>query len=447
MQPRERWNSRVGFILASAGSAVGLGNIWRFPYLTGENGGGAFLLLYLAISFTIGISVLFAELAIGKAGARNSIGAFRALNAGPWVLAAYLGAFAAFLVLSFYSVVGGWTLAYIVKAVAGTLDGRSADAAARDFAALARGPLTPLAYHGLFMALTVAVVARGVRSGIEWASKWLMPVLFLLLLVLVLRGVTLPGAGAGIRFYLEPDLSKITATTVVVALSQALFSLSVGVGAMITYGSYLGTDPGSDRLPKAVLWIAGIDCGVAFLGGILVFSAVFAFGQDPAAGPSLTFITLPTVFTEMPGGRLFAVAFFALLAVAALTSAVSLLEVPVAFFVDEHRVSRRRTATLVGTTAFIVGIPSSLSFGPWADYKLLGLGAMDLADYATVKLMMPLGSILLCLFVGWAASPHLLERVAALPSSQRVLYRLWTIMCRFVAPAAITWVLVAGVLA
>ena len=439
---RAQWNSRIGFILASAGSAVGLGNVWRFPYLAGQNGGGAFLIFYLAIAFTLGVSVLLAELAIGRIAARNPIGAMRALKGGAWTVAAYLGAAAAFLVLSFYSVVGGWTLAYIVKAATGALGGRSATDAVQTFGALVGNPLEPVIYHAAFMTLTVAIVLRGVSGGIEAANKWMMPALFLLLIVLVLRAVTLPGAAAGLAFYLTPDFSKVTAATVVDALSQAFFSLSVGLGAMITYGSYLGSRSGS--LPRAACWIAAIDTAVAVLAGLLIFAAVFAFGQDPATGPGLTFVTLPTVFHRMPGGSVFAAAFFLLLAFAALTSAVSLLEVPVAYLVDEHRVPRRRATLSLGLAVFLLGIPSSLSLGPWRGFTLFGLTFMDFLDAVTVKVMMPLGSILLCLFVGWIVEARVAEAMAG--RARPLWLRAWILMCRFVAPIAIAWVMVASLL-
>ena len=437
---RAHWNSRLGFILAAAGSAVGLGNIWRFPYLAGENGGGAFLVLYLAIAFTLGVSVLLAELAIGRLGQRNPVGAMRALAGGPWTAAGYLGTATAFLVLSFYSVVGGWTLAYIVKSATGTLGGESADAAKLVFGALVGGAAEPVIYHGLFMALTAAIVLRGVGGGIEAANKWLMPALFLLLVVLVLRAVTLPGAAKGLAFYLTPDFSMVTPATVVAALSQAFFSLSVGLGAMITYGSYL--DRRGGNLSRSAFWITGIDCSVAVLGGLLIFSAVFAFGHDPAAGPGLTFVTLPTVFHQMPGGALFAVAFFLLLALAALTSAVSLLEVAVAYLVDERAMPRRRATLGLGLAVFFAGIPSALSLGPWSSYTLYGRGVMDLLDDLTVKVMIPLGGIVLSLFVGWILADR---AAAALAGPARPLWlRAWIAMCRYVAPAAIGWVMVAG---
>lgn len=443
MHEREQWKSRTGFILAAAGSAVGLGNVWRFPYLAGEHGGGVFLALYLVFVFTIGISILLAELTIGRAAKRQPAGAFRVLGGGRWHAAGYFGVAAAFFVLSFYSVVGGWTLAYIVKAVSGGLDGATAAGAGQTFTTLIADPLKPLAYHGAFMALTIVVVLRGVASGIEATSKLLMPALFILLLVLVGRAVTLPNAGAGLAFYLQPDFQKVTGATVIAALSQAFFSLSVGLGAMITYGSYLSM---RESLPKSAAWIAVIDSGVAFLAGLMIFAAVFAFGLDPAAGPGLTFVTLPTIFGQMPGGPLFAVAFFVLLAVAALTSAVSLLEVAVAYLIDEHGVSRSGAALLLGVIIFILGIPSSLSLGVWRDFTLFGLGVMDFMDGATTKVIMPLGSILLSLFAGWVVYPRLARELMHLRSGERIAIplRVWGIVCKYLGPLGIVWIMAAG---
>lgn len=444
MHAREQWKSRTGFILAAAGSAVGLGNIWRFPYLAGEHGGGVFLALYLIFVFTIGISILLAELTIGRAAKRQPAGAFRALGGGRWVAAGYFGVAAAFFVLSFYSVVGGWTLAYVVKATTGALDGATAGSAGQVFNALIADPLKPVAYHGVFMALTTFIVLRGVAGGIEATSKLLMPALFILLLVLVGRAVTLPNAGAGLAFYLQLDFEKVTGGTVIAALSQAFFSLSVGLGAMITYGSYLDV---RESLPKSAAWVAIIDSGVAFLAGLLIFSAVFAFGLDPAAGPGLTFVTLPAIFGQMPGGTIFAFAFFLLLAVAALTSAVSLLEVPVAYLMDEHGVSRRRAALLLGAIVFLLGIPSSLSLGVWSDFTLFGLGVMDFMDSATTKILMPFGSILLSLFAGWVVYPRLARELMQ-PAGDRIAIplRVWGIVCKFLGPAAIIWIMATGLI-
>lgn len=442
MHAREQWKSRTGFILAAAGSAVGLGNIWRFPYLAGEHGGGVFLALYLIFVFTIGISILLAELTIGRAAKRQPAGAFRVLGGGRWLAAGYFGVAAAFFVLSFYSVVGGWTLAYVVKATTGALDGATAGSAGQVFNALIADPLKPVAYHGIFMALTTVIVLRGVVGGIEATSKLLMPALFILLLVLVGRALTLPNAGAGLAFYLQFDFEKVTGGTVIAALSQAFFSLSVGLGAMITYGSYLDA---RESLPKSAAWVAIIDSGVAFLAGLLIFSAVFAFGLDPAAGPGLTFVTLPAIFGQMPGGTIFAFAFFLLLTVAALTSAVSLLEVPVAYLIDEHGVSRRGAAVLLGAIVFLLGIPSSLSLGVWSEFTLFGLGIMDFMDNATTKVLMPFGSILLSLFAGWVVYPRLARELMQQAGDRlAVPLRVWGIVCKFLGPAAILWIIAAG---
>ncbi len=445
MQAREQWKSRTGFVLAAAGSAVGLGNIWRFPYLAGEHGGGVFLALYLVFVFTIGISILLAELTIGRAAKRQPAGAFRILGSGRWHAAGYFGVAAAFFVLSFYSVVGGWTLAYIVKTITGGLDGATAASARQTFTTLIADPFKPMAYHGAFMALTTLVVIRGVSRGIEATSKILMSALFILLLILVGRALTLPNAGAGLAFFLQPDFQKVTGGTVIAALSQAFFSLSVGLGAMITYGSYLSTQ---ESLPKSAAWIAVIDSGVAFLAGLMIFSAVFAFGLNPAAGPGLTFVTLPTIFGKMPGGPIFAFAFFVLLAVGALTSAVSLLEVAVAYLIDEHGVSRTKAALLLGSIIFVLGIPSSLSLGVWRDFTLFGLGVMDFMDAATTKVLMPLGSILLSLFAGWAVYPRLARELMHRQAGEPIAIplRLWRIVCKYLGPIAILWIMTAGFL-
>ena len=441
MQTQELWNTRAGFILAAAGSAVGLGNIWRFPYVTGENGGGAFLVIYLGLAFTIGLTVLLAELAIGRATRRDPAGAFRVLHGGVWTTAGYLGIAAAFVLLSFYSVVGGWTFAYVVKAVTGSLAGASAETAEASFEALSGDPLQPVLYHAVFMVLTTAIVAAGVGRGIERASKLLMPAFFVILVILIGRALTLPGAMDGLRFYLTPDFSEVTPATVTAALSQAFFSLSIGMGAMITYGSYLASQHSH---PRSALWITAIDTGVAVFAGLLIFPVVFAFGHDPAAGPGLTFVTLPTVFERMTGGGLFAAAFFLLLGLAALTSAVSLLAVPVANFVYAQRLDRVRASILLGLVVFLLGVPSSLSLGVMQEHTLFGLGFMDLMETLAIKIMLPVGGILIALFTGWVAYPRLVQETLRDGQTSAPWQKAWSLFCRFIAPAAILWVLIAG---
>jgi len=438
---RGHFSTRLGFILAAAGSAVGLGNIWKFPYLAGQHGGAVFLILYLGFVFTIGLSVMLAEFAIGRTTQRNPVGAFKALKRGPWVAVGGMGVFAGFFILSFYSVVGGWTVAYAVKSAAGLLATQDIKALGSVFGNFIADPVEPVIYHGLFMALTICVVARGVQSGIERASKVLMPLLFFLLVVLCVRSVTLPGAAAGIAFFLQPDFSKISAEMVTAALGQAFFSLSLGMGAMITYGSYISRQV---NLPKAAFWVTSLDTLIAIMAGFLILPAVFAFGFDPGAGPGLTFITLPAVFSQIPGGAFFGTLFFVLLAVAAITSAISLIEVVVAYLVDERGISRPRAAMGAGFVIFLLGIPSSLSLGVWSSFTVAGKSIFDIMDYLASNIMLPAGGIFIALFAGWVAFPKIMDGAEGGIGDDFRWARVWQAICRYVAPAAIAVVLISG---
>ncbi|MCH2273998.1 sodium-dependent transporter [Thalassospira sp.] len=441
MIKREHWGSRLGFILAAAGSAVGLGNIWKFPYMAGENGGGAFLLIYLALVFTIGLSVMLAEMVIGRMAEKNAIGAFAKLKGGVWPLVGFCGVAAAFIILSFYSVVAGWTISYMVKSITGALAIEDPAALGSIFGGFISDPVSPLIYHALFMALTIFVVLAGVGSGIERASKILMPALFALLLILIVRSVTLPGAGEGIAFLLSPDFSKVTWTTVSEALSQAFFSLSLGMGAMITYGSYLSK---KENIASSAGWVTLLDTSVAVMAGLLILPAVFAFGFDPSAGPGLTFITLPAVFAHMPMGSVFAFMFFLLLGIAALTSAVSILEVVVAYFVDDRGISRKSASIVVGVIIFLLGIPSSLSLGIMGEFTIFGLGFFDLMDYISSKLLLPIGGLFISLFVGWIVWDKAKEDIAAHNSVVPGWINAWGIIVKFIAPLAIAFILLKG---
>lgn len=441
MSSREQWGSRLGFILAAAGSAVGLGNIWKFPYMTGQNGGGAFLVIYLILTFTIGISVMLAELAIGRAAQRNPVGAFAVLKGKLWPVVGFIGVIAAFLILSFYSVVAGWTIAYIFKMAAGTLTG-GAEELGTAFGAFIADPVQPIIYHGLFMVLTVGVVLGGVHGGIERACKILMPMLFVLLIVIIGRVLTLPGAEKGLEFFLYPDFSKVTAKTFNGALSQAFFSLSLGMGAMITYGSYLKK---GENLGTSALWVTILDCAVAILAGLLILPAVFAFGFDPASGPSLTFITLPAIFTQMPGGMFFGILFFILLGVAALTSAVSLMQPIIAYFADEKGWNPKFCAVFFGLIVFLLGVPSSLSLGVWSDYHFIGdKGFLDSADYIASNILLPLGGVLISVFVGWAVVGKMKSEVTNEGEKPFRFMGAWLFICRFIAPVAVAWILISG---
>jgi NSS family neurotransmitter:Na+ symporter len=434
---RENWASRLGFVMAAAGSAVGLGNIWRFPWLAGENGGGLFLLVYLLMVGTLGISVLLAEIVIGRAAQKDPVGAFRLLGGGAWPLVGYLGITSAFLILSFYGVVAGWVLAFAVKQAGGLF---ATVAPPQAFSNLLGATFEPLAWAFAFLAMTAAVVTGGIRNGIERANLVLMPLLFLLLVLLAVRAVTLPGGFDGLRFFLAPDVTRLTTGTFAAALGQAFFSLSIGLGAMITYGSYLQRH---QPMGSAALQIAALDTMAAVLAGCIVFPAVSFAGLDPASGPSLAFVTLPTVFAEMPAGRLFGVVFFVLLAIAALTSAISLLEPVVAFLVDEHGFRRRPATLLVAVGAFLLGVPSSLSQGAMPELAAFGMSFLDLIDFLTASLMLPAGGFAIALFVGWKIAPLAAAELADEAGHIPALTRPWILFLRFAAPAAIAWILLA----
>ena len=436
---RERWASRIGFIMAAAGSAVGLGNVWRFPYVTGENGGGVFLVVYLALVFTLGLSIMIAELAIGRAAQRNPVGACRSLGGRRWAPLGYLGLLAGFLILSFYVVVAGWTLTYAFKFATGGL-GASAGEPAETFAAFVADPGQTIPAAAVFMILTIVIVLGGVKGGIERANLVLMPLLFVILVGLAVRAVTLPGASAGLAFYLAPDFSALGIETLTQALGQAFFSLSIGLGAMITYGSYL--DKGQN-IPRAAGWVVALDTLAAILAGFAVLPAVFAAGLNPEAGPGLAFVVLPTVFAGMPLGEVFGTLFFVLLAIAALTSSISLLEPLVAYFIDEHGMHRAWITILVALAAFVLSVPSALSLGPWSGYTVLGKSMLDLLDAVTAGVMLPAGGLLIAIFVGWVIGPRAVDELGLQKPSASCLAKVWLWILRLPAPVAIAWILVS----
>ena len=443
-QARESWGTRFGFVMAAAGSAVGLGNIWKFPYMTGENGGGAFLLIYLGFVLFFGLSLLMAELVIGRTAQLNPVGAYRKLGGPAWVPVGLVGIGAGFLILSFYIVVAGWTVAYIFLMARGALDNPDAEALGNLFGNFVSNPYEPVMYAGLFMILTAAVVAGGIGSGVERASKLFMPLLFVILLVLVGRSVTLPGAGEGLSFFLTPEWDKVTGKTVIAAIGQAFFSLSLGMGAMITYGSYM---PKHHNLPADATMVAGLDTLVAILAGLLILPAVFSAGLNPSSGPGLTFITLPAVFAAMPGGMWFGLLFFILLAIAALTSAVSLLETVVTWLIDERRMSRLRATIGSASIIFLLGIPSSLAMGPWSEFKIYGKDILSFVDFVTSSILMPLGALAMALFVGWYMGQKAVIAITNDGTLRVPMIRLWLFMLRFVCPIGILVVLYNGLVA
>lgn len=398
-QDRGQWSGGLGFILAAAGSAVGLGNIWRFPYMTGENGGAAFVIVYILCVVLIALPLLFNEVALGRLTGKNPIGAIQSIKPGSvFLFAPILSIILCFVVLSYYSVIAGWTIGYIFTSLANV---------SINFNEFISTPMYIIPLVAVFIAMTVYIVQGGVSGGIEKWSKILMPLLLVLILVVAIRSLTLPGAMKGVEYYLVPDFSKINGKVLLAALGQAFFSMSVGWGLMITYGSYL---PKGQNIISAGIWIALADSVVALLGGLMVFPAVFAFGKSPKGGPTLVFDILPEIFRDMPAGNLVGAGFFLLLCVAALTSSVSMLEVPVSYFVDEKKWNRKKAAWIVGGLAFLLGIPSALSQGgssaavPFlANMKLLGATSfLDILDYIFGTVSVVVISLLLSVFSSWA---------------------------------------------
>ncbi|MBN1197537.1 MAG: sodium-dependent transporter [Candidatus Aminicenantes bacterium] len=453
MIKRGNWNSRIGFILAASGSAVGLGNIWRFPYTAGKNGGAAFLVIYLAAILALALPVLLAEAALGRATGKNPVGAFKAIAPrGLWKSVGYLGVTAGFMILSYYAVIAGWTLGYFFKAVSGefnrlTAAGHDAATMSRHgFASFTSSPVLQIILLAVFLGLTIYVTSRGVSGGIERWSKMLMPLLLGLLLLLMVRALTLKGAGAGVAFYLKPDFSLITPSVVIAAMGQAFFSLSLGIGTMITYGSYVKKN---ENLPASTGWIALCDTLIAVTAGFIIFPAVFSQGMDPAEGPGLVFNILPVIFAKIPMGQVFGAFFFLLLAIAALTTTVSLLEVPVAYFIDERGWPRRRAAWIAGGICLVFGIPAALSQGSVGFLTRLPLVNTDFLSFWDLiwgNLVLSIGALLIAVFVGWIwKSGNALLEITRGSGRFRPAF-LWVIAIRYLAPVLILVILLSKIL-
>ncbi len=519
---REQWSGRLGFIFAAAGSAIGLGSIWRFPYITGQNGGGAFMLVYLLCCAAVGIPVMVCEIAMGRKTQQSPVGCFRQLMPPVSLLAHFLGAglvftgiallcfkswgagvlllifgalvfwqswkvvgiagvLTGFLILSYYSVIGGWAIGYVIKALSGKIGFDTVVQAKEAFGAFSGNHGLVIGYHFVFMALCVGIVYLGVQKGIERACALMVPLLFVIMLVLILRAITLPGAMAGVNFCFTPDFAKLSGQSVLVAMGHAFFTLSLGMGAMITYGSYLGK---GNNIFSSTVWIIGLDTLVSVMSCLMIFPAVFAMGFEPGEGPGLVFQVVPTVFHKLPTGGLWGTLFFFLLAMAALASAISLLEVVTAFLVDDFHWPRRRAAVVMGTVIFALGCLSAISFDDWKSLPSIesGLKAafgtargsfFDLVDNMSCNWMLPLGGLFMCLFVGWvwgirnavdeirqgagnSADVHLVALAAGLKDDPAhnpadhawTLASLWGMFIRFFCPVAIlvTFLYVIGVI-
>ena len=439
-----QWSNRLAFVLAATGSAVGLGNIWKFPYITGENGGGAFVLVYLLCIAVIGIPIMMAEVMLGRRGRQSPVNTMRTLAAEEklsthWQWLGWGGMLAGFLILSYYSVIAGWALAYVFRTVSGVFNGLTADGVQSIFTHLVDEPERLMAWHTIFIVMTMIVVARGVRSGLEAATRVLMPALFLLLLVLDVYAWNSGAFDQGVEFLFRPDFSRLSANGVLIAMGHAFFTLSLGMGAIMVYGSYL---PDNASIAKTSITVSIMDTVVALLAGIAIFPIVFANALEPASGPGLIFRTLPIAFGHMDGGAFFGMLFFILLVFAAWTSAISLIEPAVAWLVENHGLSRVHASVVAGVVTWLFGLLTVFSFNIWSDVKLLSWVPIfhdhtifDLLDYLTANIMLPLGGLMIAVFAAWRM--HRDASVDELAMGDGFFYRLWRFLVRYITPVAV----------
>lgn len=449
MADNTKFTTRLGVIAATVGSAVGLGNIWRFPYEAGMHGGGAFLLIYVLFVLLIGVPVVAGEFVIGRYTGENVVGAFKKLKAAPlWHSVAYIGLLSSLLILGFYSVVAGWTVEYIYQAATGFGGATSQEALHAQFDRFTTSGWRQIFWTLLFLAINFFVISRGVQKGIERMSNILMPMLFAILSVFCVNSLFMPGAPEGLSFLFHPDFSKIDVSTVLGAMGQAFFSLSVGMGVLMTYASYFSR---STRLISTSVTTAVLDTLVAVMAGVLIFPAVFSFGEAPAAGPRLVFEILPAIFTTLPAGSMWALLFFVLLFVAALTSTISLSEVVIAWFVGEWGWSRGKATVVYGIAIALLGSLSSLSFGPMAGFKVFGMTFFDLLDFVSSNIMLPLGGLLIALYTGWKLPRRILKAQLSAPGREPgapapMAVRLIIFSLRFICPLAVLAIFLWGLL-
>ncbi len=441
---KEGFQSSFGLLAAAVGSAVGLGNIWRFPYITGLYGGGAFLVVYLICVAIIGIPVMTAEFIIGREGQKDAIGSYKKLAPkSKWYISGVLGVAAAFLILAFYGVVAGWTLEYIVSAAANRFAGMDASQVENYFLEFISDPIRPIMWLVVFMAITAYIVAAGIEKGIEKFAKILVPLLLFIIIILDIKAVTLPGGNMGLEFLFKPDFSKLTREGVLAALGHAFFSLSLGMGIMITYGAYIQKE---EKLGKTALKVSIADTLIALLAGIAIFPVVFAFGIAPNSGAGLVFITLPNIFGQMPGGYFFSIMFFALLALAALTSTISLLEAVVAYVIKRFDMKRVKATIITATLIIVLGIFASLSNGSLSGFTLHGYNLFDFLDNVTADFFLPISAFISSIFVGWRLDKKIVENQLTNNGTYQVKYiKVLSFLFRIISPAAILIVFLSGI--
>lgn len=432
MKTNNQWASKLGFIMATAGAAIGLGNLWKFPYLMGKNGGFSFLVAYLFFICILGIPVMMTEMSLGRKTRHDPVQAYADIHPNAKIVGIF-GVLAAFIILSYYSVIGGWILKYIISY------GTTLQAPA-DFTAFISSGTEPVVWHFIFMFITTFICYCGI-GGIEKVSKFMMPLLFVLLLVIIGRGVTLPNASVGLQFIFSPVGSDFNMSSISAALGQVFYSLSLCMGITITYGSYLSE---KENIPKSCISVVGLDTSIAILAGIAIFPAVFSFGLEPGQGPGLIFGTLPKVFSEIAGGSVFALLFFLLVFFAAVTSAIALLEVSVSFAIDTLKLSRKKATVILGISIFLIGIPSALSFGVLGDVTILNYSVFDFIGMITDNILLPFGGITMCYYIGWKWHPEYLIEEIERDGIEFKLKKLWIICIRYITPILVLIVTLTG---
>ena len=442
---RDGFGSKIGIIAAAAGSAIGLGNIYRFPCELGNNGGAAFLLIYLAVVIFLGIPVMLSELVIGRRSQSNAVGAFKKLAPkSAWSIVGYMGVLCGFIIFAFYSTVSGWTLEYIIKAVSNSFQGKDLAAMEQDFTDFHNMGWRNVMWQAIFIFLTGFVVFKGVQNGIEKYAKILMPLLMVILIVLGIRSATLPGAKEGLSFLFRPDFSKIDGKVLISALGQGFFSLSLGMGALITYGSYIKK---KDNLTSTAFSVVLADTLIAVLAGLVIFPAAFSFGIRPTAGMGLVFNTIPMIFNQMAGGYIFCIIFFVLLAIAALTSTISLLEVVVAYLSEELHINRKWSTVWACVATLLIGSFASLSLMENTPFAVGGRTVFDLMDFVSSNILLPLGGVLIVIFVGWRlGKSKFFEEVTNEGTIKASLKKVIFFIIRYLAPIAITIVFISGLI-
>ncbi|TCT19662.1 NSS family neurotransmitter:Na+ symporter [Melghiribacillus thermohalophilus] len=432
---KEQWSSKLGFILSSAGAAIGLGAIWKFPYVTGMNGGGAFFLVFIAFTLFIGLPMLVSEFVIGRGAGKEAISAYAKLapdSLWPWV--GRLGLIGSFLLLSFYSVAGGWVLIYTAMSIPGMIISGSANYPEL-FGTITSSPAVTLLGLALFILINVVVLSFGIQNGIEKANKYMMPLLFIFFIIIVIRALTLEGAMEGVRFFLTPSFENITGESILYALGQSFFALAVGFSVLVTYSSYLERDV---SLPSSAGWVAIMNIFVSMLAGLAIFPAVFSFGLEPTEGPGLLFIVLPTVFSQMPLGELFLSLFLLLFLFATLTSSFSLFEIMISAFTEKKREARKSISLVTGLIVFLAGIPAALSFSILKDFQIFGKNVFDATDFLVSNILLPVGCLLIALFIVHRMDKKLVEQeFMTATAASPALYAGWRWLMQWIVPMGI----------